>query len=502
MTLEDAGEILPFAKKERFEGNSINNDSQHKLSGTTTLSQIWPEPKWKELAKDHPCKEALLKLMYIYKSTPNEPNLHLSIKGISTQQAIEGYKEVVGRFSKINPSTVTNESLDKAIELFRKIYSEQSKKHCVIFAGKHTRKTVNYFPVLSTKHKKMALVLSQLGWPELVSPSDIEYLPIELYYKEDRNNPKRTVYVLGNYNQKSVTYIKGEYDTQDEAIAEIKRRVEEKKGPLVQVNKQKDEPEPPPFEPKKIDQCDGFVIELGMTPQNMIDTFGFRGIQFGTYVTAKERQIFVDNTYASLIVLSSILGIPERNLTSEYLGLAFGARGTGNAAAHFEPDLSIINLTRANGGGALSHEWFHFWDSKIAELCGYKNKLYSEIDLYERLNGDYPLISKYFDELIFTVLDQKNYLNRSKNITAQKRASKYWSKPCELLARAFECYIQDSMAEQGIHCPWLACGTTRNEMEPCPDAFFPYPEGYERATVNKAFSGFFSKISKRNQNPI
>lgn len=64
--------------------------------------------------------------------------------------------------------------------------------------------------------------------------------------------------------------------------------------------------------------------------------------------------------------LAAILNIP-RHAISFYglVGLAFGARGTGKASAHYEPYLNVINLTKINGGGALCHEWAHALDYNL-----------------------------------------------------------------------------------------------------------------------------------------
>ncbi|HNU09577.1 MAG TPA: hypothetical protein PKO33_17545, partial [Pyrinomonadaceae bacterium] len=58
------------------------------------------------------------------------------------------------------------------------------------------------------------------------------------------------------------------------------------------------------------------------------------------------------------------------------LAIAFGARGHGggftggSAAAHYEPDRAVFNLTRLNGAGSAAHEWFHALD----HYFGYQNQ--------------------------------------------------------------------------------------------------------------------------------
>ncbi|MFD2614658.1 LPD1 domain-containing protein [Paenibacillus gansuensis] len=102
-------------------------------------------------------------------------------------------------------------------------------------------------------------------------------------------------------------------------------------------------------------------------PEDLIQQYGYRGIQFGNWVEDAAGRYHVlcsGNAHADL---AAILKLPRAAL-SFYgaLGLAFGARGTGRASAHFEAmPRNNINLTKFNGGGALCHEWAHALDFNL-----------------------------------------------------------------------------------------------------------------------------------------
>jgi hypothetical protein len=101
-------------------------------------------------------------------------------------------------------------------------------------------------------------------------------------------------------------------------------------------------------------------------PDDLIEHYGYRGIQFGNWVEDAAGRYHVlcsGNAHADL---ATILRLP-RAAISLYgsLGLAFGARGSGGASAHYEPHLNIINLTKFHGGGSLGHEWGHFLDYQL-----------------------------------------------------------------------------------------------------------------------------------------
>lgn len=98
-------------------------------------------------------------------------------------------------------------------------------------------------------------------------------------------------------------------------------------------------------------------------PDVLLDRFAFRGGQFGHWVPNKERPTWVDMTADALEDFAQELDLPPALMgLGGMLGIAWGARGSGRHAAHFEPGHNVINLTRKTGAGALAHEWTHGFD--------------------------------------------------------------------------------------------------------------------------------------------
>ena len=109
---------------------------------------------------------------------------------------------------------------------------------------------------------------------------------------------------------------------------------------------------------------------------------GFRAVQSGKWVLddPDSARFHVEQTAAAMSDLSDMVGIDIGALgLNGRLGMAFGARGRGNAgwggaaAAHYEPVERVINLTKQSGGGALAHEWVHSMDNLLPELMGVKS---------------------------------------------------------------------------------------------------------------------------------
>lgn len=106
-----------------------------------------------------------------------------------------------------------------------------------------------------------------------------------------------------------------------------------------------------------------------VTADELLEKFGFRGIEYGEWLPQKERQEVINMAYDSFADLAQALNLRpvDMSLGGE-LAVAFGARGTGGrgaALAHFEPGRFVMNMTRMRGAGALAHEWFHGLDRKL-----------------------------------------------------------------------------------------------------------------------------------------
>ena len=121
-----------------------------------------------------------------------------------------------------------------------------------------------------------------------------------------------------------------------------------------------------------------------VTSRLLMDTFGFRGVNFGNWTNQADRQGHLNHAYDALLDLAELVDVPAKALSlNGSLGIAFGAQGRGGrAAAHFVPGVNEINLTRTAGVGVLAHEWAHALDHYFATQAG---------ERYVR--GDYPYLT-------------------------------------------------------------------------------------------------------------
>lgn len=205
-----------------------------------------------------------------------------------------------------------------------------------------------------------------------------------------------------------------------------------------------------PITLEKIERIGPQYHKDNIDTQQFMDTFNVRGGQFGNSVTQVERQNTLNHAYDAMKDLADVLGIDNQSISfNGKLAIAFGARGKKNALAHYEPNLRVINLTRMKGCGTLSHEWMHALDHEIGLSLANINGLSSD-------NRVVKEVDDIMDLLMFqdaAKLHPTQYYEDSKK--AARRFMGYWDTRCEMLARAFACYVSDRLADMGRQNDYL-----------------------------------------------
>lgn len=207
--------------------------------------------------------------------------------------------------------------------------------------------------------------------------------------------------------------------------------------------------------------------DVSVTTDMMLQTFKFRGDEFGNWQSQKDRQANLDMSYDALMDLATAIGFtPEQLSLGEQLAIAYGSRGRSGAVAHYEPDRNVINLTKMKGAGSLAHEWFHALH--------------------------YYIISKGFEGDMRDIIRIETYPDYNKKSAKAdgvyvKESHGYWSSEKEMLARAFACYVKDKLEEVGVQSDYL-CGHAETTVK---------PEGEERKAINKKFDELFDTLKAR-----
>jgi hypothetical protein len=231
---------------------------------------------------------------------------------------------------------------------------------------------------------------------------------------------------------------------------------------------------------KKAVRSGGRSLGVDDTPAGsttvLADRMGMRGLQFGNSVTDDERAHHLRKTAEAMVDLAEVTGLPDRAISLDgQLGLAFGARGKGRAAAHYEPGTKVINITRKNGVGTLAHEWGHALDDYIGARSPRGQSFAKTGDIYlseqtsprffDRTKGH----ASQADDPVWKAMDgvrkaisETDYPQtlgeglREYGIKTGSGQYGYWTSGREVFARTFERYVQHKLRSKGQENTYLS----------------------------------------------
>lgn len=222
--------------------------------------------------------------------------------------------------------------------------------------------------------------------------------------------------------------------------------------------------------------------------------FNSWGVEFGKWLTEKDKQSSLNYCYDAFLDMANALEITDADISfHNRLSMAFGSRGSSRASAHYEPLNHVINLTKMHGGGCVSHEWFHALDNMMAEIYHITDTVMaSESAQQEKL-------PKEFTSLIRTLQydadgTETEYLKGSREFGKHyaKDAHGYWDSKCEMAARAFGCYIKDTV---GIS-DYLIAHADSYVFESENERACAIPQDEERELFNELFDYLFIRLKK------
>lgn len=249
--------------------------------------------------------------------------------------------------------------------------------------------------------------------------------------------------------------------------------------------------------------------------------FGLRGIEYGNWLSEADRYNYLGGAALALYDIKLLLDFGgEKVGLNGKLGLAFGARGSGRAAAHFEPSTFAINLTRYSrqsarmaamfkeprseamnddGGSAfLGHEYGHALDYYAGTFVE-KNRLRclsgggSRSTVFTRKTE--PTLTGLMEHLLDKIVNDpkgghsKYYQRLVATVGAD---NDYWFRRNELFARAFEAYLAYKLKKRGMHNTYLTrmkygrgCYLTHNEIRAIEPVFDKLIAALRKAIVVK-----------------
>lgn len=460
--IEDTGKFIPFAKKHIYAFNNINQIRDLpdvEAAEAVTLNRIWPEPDYSALHKAGTPLSTLALRKAIRSCLARVPKETRDTKG---RNAIEAYAHFVMEFRDLADHVISTDD-------YRRKYGLLLVKYQL-----HTRK--------SPWHSKFFCI-----------------------NKKKRNHSMEISSVISTYNSiissSFFDKITGkEQETKKTTISTTKRTDISKRPHLAILIR------------KGPDKRTGDV-----TPQQFIDEFCFSSVQFGNYLPNDERQSVLNMSWDALHDLADLIGVPPSGIGfNRQLAAAFGSRGSGNAAAHYEPGLKVFNITRISGAGSLAHEWFHAFDNisgtiasgtaldglKASMLSG---RTYRSHDkwLARNFNMTDEDAENYFSFLSAMTRKESGTSTFYYRYSCNQGRKDYHETPLEMAARAFETWVSDKLDEMDRQSDYLVHSIpphdrpTRDENGQIIRSHASlYPLGQERKAINNAIDKILEVIRK------
>lgn len=233
---------------------------------------------------------------------------------------------------------------------------------------------------------------------------------------------------------------------------------------------------------------------IDITGEEMLRIYNFRGGEFGNWESDNDRQANLNMSYDALRDLAKALGILEEDISlGGRLAIAYGARGSAGAVAHFEAGSNVINLTKMRGAGSLAHEWGHALDYYIATKNGNAigfatehptGKLRDVMSVIKYNNG---VKTQYYE----------NALELDKVYTKSGHQS-YWASDVEMFARAFASYINDRLSPAPSdylvgHAEMMETISVNEDIK----NVYVSPQGKERQQINKAMDELIKDLKQK-----
>jgi len=342
--IEDAGEFIAGARKDWHINAMTRADVESMTDEEVVLhvkkDNIWPKPDYEQMVENgmEPKAAALVKI--IRDQMAQQPRAWPGVEPMAGRKA---FVDLVGL---VRDMAVACKTVQDVLDIYRR-YEAHAKEKSL-----GNKKWVIY--------KTRSTPLS-LGWSDVVKAEDM----IKAGFPAKENDWKRNMKVVRGWGGgftllRSKKVLKSGFESEDAAWEWAKENATKR---AAKKDGEKIEPKRPHLD--RLERI-GLTYDRGdqnITPEDFLETFGFRGVQFGNWLPNAERQQVLNLGYEALMDLAEVMGWEPKALSLDgTLGLAFGARGSGRYAAHYEPGQRVINMTKLSGAGSLAHEFAHALD--------------------------------------------------------------------------------------------------------------------------------------------
>lgn len=355
----DAGEKIGGARKD-WATREMSVDDLAALTAEeaglhVTKDNIWPQPKYQSLIEGGLDRKAAALMKIIRDRMAAKPDLTIYQWGTRTlRDSTKIYSDFVTMTGMVRDLMMQCKSPEDVKDVSSKIsarlnlkdrFRDDETRHLLwsIYKGRKDPVHVSY-----ADQSKADRMIAE-GWPAS-QPAWQKGL------RFGRN-------AEGVYAVKGGKVVASGFESQEAVLAHLKAQAEDKSKTTKKV------PERPHLDRIQRDGMTDYRGGRDVSPEDFISEFGFRGVEFGNWLPNDERQRVLNHAFDAFHDLADLLGWPHDAVSlGGTLAVAFGARGQGNAAAHYEPGRRVVNVTRLSGAGSLAHEMGHAFDHWCGEV--------------------------------------------------------------------------------------------------------------------------------------
>ena len=361
--IDDAGQKIGGARKDMWRDRAMTVEDLDGMNAEERVALVskdlvWPAPDYAALAGKGVDVKVLASIKTIRDAVPVRPNMaerDREAGGLRDPAAIHAtYVRAVGICRDVVMAARTEADIASAYADFASIvgYSRSAAGEPV-YAWRALAGRGGYPLDVDWSTRRRIEKLVRSGWPLSTVPAwrkGVDVLP----------RPAAGDFVVVDRKSRKVLHSAASEAAVDEWL---KDRVAEAK------EAKREEPKRPHLD--ALERVGGRDVREGrdIGPDDFLEAFGFRGVEFGLWLPDSERGRVLNMAYDALHDLADAMGVePNAISMGGRLAIAFGARGSGRAAAHYEPGRKVLNVTRLSGAGSLAHEYGHALDHLAGDV--------------------------------------------------------------------------------------------------------------------------------------
>ena len=417
--LQDFGEKIGGAKKDmsywkktRLSVDALKDLNDREADLYVTKKYVFKKPDYEKIHNDGVPIEVVYFMKKVYDAIPVKPIITRRAAQEPKAEIQEEYIETVQKIMDAVTACRTNEDCLKILpDIFIKegwltppsgyyskySWTEKGSKNPAI--AQKTAVSVIYgsetsFLYEMRKNIKRQRFLEKNTGGEIALPRGYQ-IRSYLYTPLDG---EKTVKYCATYKGRRILEL-DMFETEEEALESLLKYAKEKEKTTKKLK----------YVPPQLTNIkrDGEEILSGrdVDGNDYLNTFRFRGGEYGNWMNEADRQVSMNMGYEALVDLASVLGIENEDISlGGELSIAFGARGSGNALAHYEPLRKVINLTKTKGAGCLAHEWWHALDDYIGtrfHIKGMASEKLNDIDRISLHGSDFPEMSALVRSMLY-----------------------------------------------------------------------------------------------------